>query len=530
MFPKCEDAVKQLSFSLKNLTLSALWLLALVVVLYPPARANSHKEANPLGERLILYAESVCRNFSPEERADLLLDFLDTPAGYSAENGKKWSLELSAISKNQLRPGPYRSAIQKNALIGLTKMDVSEAVRLFRDQDTPEMWTQEGRVEDYRARVARALFRKLWEKSGMSSVRKVKEFADWMGSTGEYPYVAMISVVQAVAQIDKAKAEGLISDAIGYYEMNPKFLDKHREFTAFITGVADLARPSLLAKAIRAEIDALEAEKKNADPDQMKCTIQLKNSQGTVQFREAEYIVYRLLPLINRLDPEWVSETKDKYEILKYVPAQSAGGEAASRVTGVVFSSETSSPDPQVSAAMDDHRLLQVTQLADSDPSQAAEIAEAIQDPGRRAIAHVTLIWAYRGNTSEKAAVWGDEANRELDHVPAGKVKLRLMGVLATSALSEGKLDGALAMFGQAFDLGELLFDEDLNENPGKMAYTVEGEEELVSLVARFSEERRGVPGVLAKINGVRSDLLKAKLLIAGAKGALSQSVYPETP
>lgn len=520
--------MEHVSFVSKKLTLGALWLLALVVVCHPTARAGSHKETNDPGERLILQAESISRNFSPEERADLLLDILDTPAGTSAENGKKWSLELFAISKDQLSPGPYRAAIQKNALVDLTKVDVLETVRLFRDQDTPDMWTQEGRVEDYRAWVARALFPKLWEKSGMSSVAKVKEFADWMGSTGEYPYVAMINIVHAVAKADQPRAEGLVSDAIGYYETNPRFLNKHREFTTFITGVADQVRPSLLAKAIQAELEALEAEKKKADSDQMKFTIQVKNSQGTVQFsQESEYIVYRLLPLINRLDPEWARETKDKYEILKYVPAQSEGG-AANRITGVAFSSEMSPSDPQVSAAMDDHRLFQITQLADSDPAQAAEIAGAIQDPGRRAIAHVTLISAYRRIDSEKAASWGDEANRELDHLPAGKVKLSLMGALATSALSQGKRDRALALFGNAFDLGELLFGEDIKENPGKMAYTVVGEEELASLVASFSKERRVFPAVLAEINGVHNDLLKAKLLVAGARGALSQSVHSE--
>jgi hypothetical protein len=521
--------MKYVSFVSTKPTLSVLCLLALAVICcVATARAGFQKETKTSGEDLIAQAEGISRNFSPEERADLLLDILDTPAGDSAENGKKWSLELFAISKNQLSPGPYRAAIQKNALIDLTKVDPSETVRLFKDQDTPEMWAQSGRVEDFRAWVARALFPKLWEKAGISSVAKVKEFADWMGSTGEYPYVAMVGIVQAVARDDEAKAEELVSDAIGYYETNPSFLNKHGEFTAFVVGIADQVRPPLLAKAIESEMDALDAEKKNADSDQMKFTIQVTNSRGTVQFsQQAEYIVYRLLPLINRLDPEWAREIKDKYEVLKYVPAQTADG-AASRVTGVAFSSETSPSDPQVSAAMDDHRLFQVTQLAQSDPAQAAEIARSIQDSGRRVIAQVTLISAYRRLNSAEAAGWRDEANRELDRLPVGKVKLRLMVALATSALSEGERDRALALFGKAFDLGELLFGEDLKENPGKMAYTVEGEEELASLVASFSKERKVFPAVFDEIKGVHNDVLKAKLLVAAEKGILSQPAHPE--
>src|SRR5215469_3679236 len=416
-----------------TMTLQALWLLALVVFLVSAASANSVKQKRPEGMRLITQARALSEGFSAEEQADLLLDILDTPAGRSPENGKKWSLELFSISKRQLKPGPYRAAIQQNALIDLTKVDPSEAARLFKAQDTPDMWDQPGRVEDFRTWVARDLFPKLWAQSGMASLRKIKEFADWLGSTGEYPFVAMISIVQGSAKFDHSVAEGLVSDAVSFYLTNPPFGNKHKEYTAFLLGVANVSSPPLLSKAIEAELDALERESKNPDPHQMRFMTQVTSPQGTVQFsQQAEYIVYQLLPLIDRLDPDWAKEVRRKYQVLQYLPTRSPDA-GIGRATGVAILPNTSPSSSEVAAAMDDNRIFQVTKLAESDPAQAGEIATSIQDPGRKAIAQATLIPAYGKVDSRKAANWEEEAVHELDRLPPGKVKLRLLSALAVS-------------------------------------------------------------------------------------------------
>lgn len=124
-------------------------LLALLVVPVITAKSTQARE-EPEGQRLIAEAEGIAHGFSPEERADLLLDMLETPMGDFPVQGKSWSLELFSISKNQLRPGAYRAAIQKNALIHLAKVDPLEAAKLFKTQDTPDMWDQPVLMEDYR--------------------------------------------------------------------------------------------------------------------------------------------------------------------------------------------------------------------------------------------------------------------------------------------------------------------------------------------------------------------------------------------
>jgi hypothetical protein len=505
---------------------SRLLLLPAVLVallLVPVIHAKSRQaRQEPEGQRLITEAEGIARGFSPEERADLLLDMLETPMGDFPAQGKSWSLELFSISKKQLRPGAYRAAIQKNALIHLAKLDPLEAAKLFKTQDTPDMWDQPVLMEDYRTWVARTLFPKLWSQSGVSSLPKIKKLADWLGSTGEYPYVAMIGIVQSVAKLDRNSAEGLVSDAIRFYRTDPPFVNKHREFTPFILGIADQVRSSLVTSAIEAELDALDAEKKKSDGNEIKYTIQASSAQGTVQFnQQAEFVVYRLLPLINRLDPTWAKEVKDKYEVLKYLPATANG--SSPRVTGVAVMPDSQASAADIAAAMDEHRLLQISTLMQSDPRQAAEIAASVQEPGRHAVAEAMLIPAYDQLDPKKADDWRTQATAELDHLPAGKTKLKLIIALADAALSEKKFQAALQLFDSAFDLGQTLVIQDLKDNPGKMAYAANGEEELAGVVADFSKYRNVRNDVVEQTRLVHDDVLKAKLLVAAAKGILSQ-------
>jgi hypothetical protein len=195
-------------------------------------------------------------------------------------------------------------------------------------------------------------------------------------------------------------------------------------------------------------------------------------------------------------------------------------------MTGVAIMPDKSVSNAEVATAMDDHRLFQVSTLADNDPNQAAEIAASIKDPGRKAVAQAILIPAYDRIDSQKAADWRQGAHGELDRLPPGKIKLKLLVALANATLAEGKHELALGLFNKAFDLDQMLFSEDLKENPGKMAYTAEGEEELAALVTDFCKESKVRATVVGQIRDVRNDVLKAKLLVAAAKGTLS----PHTP
>jgi hypothetical protein len=458
----------------------------------------------------------MAAHFSPEERADLLLDLLHSPAGRHSDKGKQWSLELFSISTKQLRPGHYRASMQKNALTALSRIDPQRAAQLYTTQDTPDMWNQTVSTEDYRAFGTRTLFPNLWSQSGVSAVPTMRRIADWIGSTGEYPYAAMADIANKVVQDNKPLAEDLVSDAISSFKSNKGFLDKDQEFTSFILAIQKTVRSSLVRDAIEAELASLEAAER--DENVARFSIQAADSQHTVQFKnQAEYIAYRLLPIVNQMDPAWAEEVKDKYSILHYLPQAPQTGSV--RVTGAVTLPGESVSNSDVISAMDNHRLLQVQMLAQNDPKQAAEIAQQIQDSGSRAVALATLVPSFVKLDQQKAGDWFKGANDELERVPPGRTRLKLMVALVGDLLATGRMEQATAMFDKAFDYGEELFEQDLKANPGKMAYQADGEEELAQLTEKFTEDERVRSFAVARVDGIREELLKAKLLIAAVNG-----------
>ena len=91
-------------------------------------------------ERLVSEAALLSRNFSPEERADLLLDILQISSAPSSQV-RQQALDLFTLSTTQLRQGHYRAVMQKNALTALSRVDPERAAGLYTTQDTPDMWT-----------------------------------------------------------------------------------------------------------------------------------------------------------------------------------------------------------------------------------------------------------------------------------------------------------------------------------------------------------------------------------------------------
>lgn len=483
------------------------------------SKEKNSKESE--SERLIREAYTISLGFAPEHRADLLLDILQVPNANAADVLKERSLELFALTR-QMKLGSFRASMQKNALVSLSKVDPEKAAELYLTQDTPDMWNEDVISEDYRAFGARTLFPNLWNRSGMSSLPKIRTIANWIGSTGEYPYAAVLVVAEKVAQTNKpVAAQALVSDAINSFKANKGFLDRDQEFTDFILGIQKFVDVPLLREALDAELSSLDAETKDQNGQY---TIQAADPEHKVQFNnQADYIAYRLLPLINEMDPSWAEQVKERYSVLRNLPPAPQTSQV--RMTGVVVPPGQTASNSQIASAMDEQRLSQVTMFAQDDPKQAAEIAMTIQDPSRRAIAFATLAPFYAKVNKEQTTDWLKESKSELDRLPAGKRKLKLMVALAKNSLIGADDKQAIAMFEKAFDLGEEIFEEDLKSNPGKMAYYSEGEEELADLTESFAKPPTVRTSTISRIESIRDELLKAKLLVAAAKGIGTESL-----
>jgi len=445
---------------------------------------------------------------------------LDVPA-LSQEQKERWSLEIFSLATKDIRPSHYRAAMQKNALVALCKVNPEKAAALYTTQDTPEMWHQDVLMEDYRAFGARTLFPALWAQSRMASIPTIRSIANWIGSTGEYPFAAVAIIIQDIPKSHDQEAETLASDAIASYRTTESFLNKASEFTNFILAIHKRVRPTLIRQAIEAELASLDALEKSDEHAHV--VIRAASSQQTVQFSKlADYVVYRLLPIMELIDPAWAQSVRDKYAVVRNVPSQSAKEPIA--LTAVVALPGEASNSTETAAAMDEHRLMQVSMFASSNPAKAEAIAETIQDPGPRAVALATVAPEFRTSDPQKYEGWLKQSNNQLQSLPPGITKLKLMLALARDSMLAGDQKRAMELFQKAFDLGEELFAEDLRSNPGKMAYEGTGEEELAKLSEVFAKYPDTRVATMARVRSTRDDVLKARLLVAAAKGAAPAS------
>src|SRR5258708_11017098 len=224
----------------------------------PFAASNNTKDkltekassATPLA--LLEEAERLSRGFVPDDRASLLLESAQSALLVNKAKAQAWALQLFAFSRISLEPGHYRQAMEKNALTVVAQVDPLRSAELFRQQDPPDV--KEFPNEDVRAFAANTLFRALWEKKGRAALPKIEELANWLGSTGEYPYTAIGSVILELAKSDSKTAASLFASAISYLPRDPGYLVTNREFTTFILKMKPVVPASLLRQAITDDV------------------------------------------------------------------------------------------------------------------------------------------------------------------------------------------------------------------------------------------------------------------------------------
>ena len=251
--------------------------------------------------------------------------------------------------------------MQKNALVALSKVNPTKAAELYTMQDTPDMWHEDVLMEDYRAFGARTLFPKLWAQSQMASIPTIRGIANWIGSTGEYPFTAIAMIIRDIPASHRPDASTLASDAVASFRTAKNYMNKESEFLNFILAIHDRVGSTLVREAIEAELASLDALAKSDDHAHF--VIRATSSHQTVQFNNlADYAVYRLLPIMQDIDPAWADSTRDKYTVLRNLPASLQDKPVT--LTGAATLPGQAAKSDEMADALDENRLTQVTMFA----------------------------------------------------------------------------------------------------------------------------------------------------------------------
>lgn len=483
-----------------------------------PGTVKDKAAATPTASSLLDEAEHISRGFIPDDRASLLLEAAESAVPVSQSKAEAWALQLFKFSHASLEAGHYRQAMEKNALTILARVDPVRAAQLFRQQDPPDV--KDFPNEDVRAFAANTLFQALWDKKGKAALPTIEELSTWLGSTGQYPYPAIGTLILALneskTKSDKETADSLFNSAITFLPRDPGYLNTNRIFTNLILRVDKVVPPVLLRQAITEEISAI---KRTADLRKGASRFVVAGSSGSHTFdSEGPVLIYRLLPVIQQMDPEWAEKLKTEFGLDGMT---TPGINEALTVSGASTppSQQESATDAELQAAMDEHRLIQVRQLSQTDPQAAAQLAQQIADPAVRSIALASTAPLYAKVNQDEAQSWVAGARQQLDSLPPGPNKLRLIIALIKVSIANGNREQARQQSGRAFDLGEELFEEDLKANPGKMSDMAEGFDELVDLTSVCARQPWLFADTLGHVRQLRNDILRARLLVEEAKG-----------
>lgn len=475
------------------------------------------KDQSHLTVTLLHEADILSRPFAPEERAELLLTMAQTAAPFDAARAKSWSLELFRITTEQLRHGMYREAMQKDALVTLAQNDPILAAKLYKQQDIPNISDDPKMLEDTRSFGARTLFPALWGREGPAAITTIESLADYLGSTGQYPYHAMADIIVRLSEKEKSKATALFSQAVSCLPRDPGFADTNREYVDFLVKTHKVATAALLQQALSeafASIDKAEAKQQFARH------YEVSTQKGSVEFNsDREFLTFRLLPIVKQFDPDWAERLKQQYPSLRMSPSVEIGDNPT--VAASMSNDPNESPAAMKEAA-DEHRLIQLTEIGVADPKRAAEIARSISNPDMRTIGLASIAPGYAKVDNNTAESWLKYANGQLETMKDEGNRLQLLLALAKAAFAEHHEQEGLDFTMKAIDLGEELFARDERANPGKMAYETTGEQEVVEIVTVACEKLPRPVSILDRVHKIRSSALQVHALVAAAKGVLN--------
>jgi sulfur transfer complex TusBCD TusB component (DsrH family) len=349
---------------------------------------------------------------------------------------------------------------------------------------------------------------------------KLENVARFFGQTGQYPYAAMSHIAVDIAPSDPLKVGRILRDATRYFQRDPGFISTNQEFVRFILATRNIASPKILRKELMVATTALQQQPRTFKNRTYR--VSMTTPRGTAAFgSQNEALLFQLLPLMKISVPKIAAELLERYPSLRLAPEITVDTPIA--YAGSVSLGGTADP-ARMQSALDEGRAFKVQMMAASDPATALSIAQQITDSTLRHLAQVSLVPAYARVHPEQANAWLADAQSMLPSISDAGKKLRLMSAVALAQIKLGKYSEAIPWIAQVFALAEDLFMRERRQNPSEPSYALTGYDELSDLTENLSETAAQQSSLIARIETVSDEVLRARLLTAFAKAALHES------
>jgi hypothetical protein len=485
--------------------------LAHMLVLTSFAIAQQSFNESHSALQLLNQAEELSRSFSASERVDSLIDAAEIACRVEPKTAKTWAEEAFALTK-KLPMGQFRAAMQKNALRILASADPADALRQYRQQDLPSQWLKPDQmVEDPRALSDPSIFSVIWSSQDGKSLRELISLAQYLGTTGQYPYHAMGEIAVDITSNDPRHVRAIVGDAIRAFQHDAGFSSTNSQFALFILRVRGSVNRRLLKKAVELAVDGIQ-HPHIATRTRATYRLIVTTPLGNAEFNsEREYLLFRLLPFAKRVAPRLAEDLMQQYPALKRAPAITE--ETLVQQAGAISESGSASNE-RMRAALDASLVFHVSRTGEHDSVQAIQLADQISDPILKALAFV-LIAPYEKNKSN-ATNWLEAGKKDLNSLPNKLTKLQLMTAIIKSEIRMDEMADADRMLADALSLGEQLYETDRHEHPDEPSYLISGGDNLAQLAYAAAEIRGG--RVAMVIDRVSDLMLRVRLLISAAR------------
>jgi hypothetical protein len=467
-------------------------------------------------QALLIRSYIDSQQLTPEERA-MALQFLARSAGsIEPAYNRLWSEELFFLAF-RLPRNWNRLAFEKNALEALATTDPIRAMQLFGQLEDPIPLDSGKYPEDVRAFAARTVFPAYWKQKGPDGFDEIRAKAQFLGSTGEYPYAAAGWVARELANAKDVRAEILLGDAVSRFGQGSRFDNTNRECVEFLDGAWEFLSAALKRQAVVAVVGLLTQPTPSSD---FIYRGSVRAKTGAVDFTDQnQQLLFQIMPRIRQVDPDLADQ------LVKKNPTLGASGGKQEAEGGVIANVSSSTPTQLATAQnqlAQSQILGRVQKELDSNPDLAMSDAQLLTNPQLRTLAFAQIAARLAASDPAKASVLLGQTKDNVKSQGDSEDKVAALFARARASHALKDHEGMQAAWMHAVELGAELFQEDLEAHPDMQAYQATCFDELME---GFQFGATVEPDMaLGALKAVRNQLLEIYLPIAMAEGIQSRA------
>ena len=462
---------------------------------------------------LLISSHFGSQNLRPGDLTYLLEMESDMAAMITPDLCRQWSRELLAFAST-LPPSWDRLAAQKNALVALSSVDAKEAFELFPKMDIP-VPLADGRLrEDLRADGATTVFVEYWKHDkSAAALSGLREQANKLGNTGQYPYLAMQPILQDVIQKNEMEGEAIFLETLVYYRRRSIIDREDDDFREFLNASWGSLTDPLRRMALTAAVNRLLNESDTTKDGEI-FSGSIKTGKGTRPFQnKAQMLLYQLMPTIQEFDHKWAEQLAEDHPSLKDASASDSHAGTMTILFDLNNTPSSAIAGLQTMASQSSIYNSAIS-VAAKDPDSALLMAPQLDASHQAALYAEIASYVYPKDAARASSLMSvaDERIKNMNDPYARFQALISYAQAALKQKDDGRYKKAID---DGFSLGLELISEELQAHPQEWVYQTKvfsGLEQLATIDMRAEDDK-----ALTRIRAIGNEAVRSILLAESA-------------